>query len=70
MLLIALLAGFLLLLVLMVVWPKYLSALTSLACMVGAALVLIYIQEKGAPAWFGQPPAQTAPPRLPPQPQR
>lgn len=69
MLLIVLLAAFALLLILMVVWPKYLSALTSLACMIGAALVLIYLQEKGLQSWFG-PPAQTTPPRPPFQQQR
>lgn len=65
MLLILLLAAFLLLLVLMVLWPRYISALTSLACMIAAILIVIYLQENGLQAWYGDSPAGTPPPRLP-----
>lgn len=67
MLLIALLPIFLVMLVLMVIWPKYISAFTSLACMIAAILVLIYLQEKGFRAWYGDAPAETMPPRRPSQ---
>lgn len=65
MLLYLLLAAFLLLLLLMVFWPRYISSLTSLACIVAAILIVLYLQENGLRSWYRVSPNEPGP-ALPP----